>query len=293
MALAAALGTTQKSVSALSQILPQKSHANAIGAAILGRIGCLSVRLAETAREIEAALVLRYQVFFAERDQTSNPVAGRDADHFDDLCDHLLVFDDSLAGPPESQIVGTYRLLREEHSLLAGGFYSEAEYDVHGLVNRHKSRRFLELGRSCVLPEYRSKRTVELLWQGIWAYCRSHAIDVMFGCASFPGTISAKHALPLSFLHHHARATGEWRVKALEGRGSPMDLMPEEAVDVKSALFAMPPLIKGYLRLGAKFGEHAVVDNEFGSTDVFVIVRTEEISERYLNHYGPEATRFA
>jgi putative hemolysin len=293
MALAAAPSPIQTSISAVSQILPQKLAASAFRPPLLGRIGSLTVRLAETALEIEAALVLRYQVFFAERGGTPNVAERRDADHFDDLCDHLLVFDESLPGPTESKIVGTYRLLREEHSLLAGGFYSEAEYDVHGLVNRHKSRRFLELGRSCVLPQYRSKRTVELLWQGIWAYCRSHAIDVMFGCASFAGTISAKHALPLSFLHHHARETGAWRVKALDGRGSPMDLMPAEAINIKSALLAMPPLIKGYLRLGAKFGEHAVVDNEFGTTDVFVIVRTEEISERYLNHYGPEATRFA
>ena len=148
------------------------------------------------------------------------------------------------------------------------------------------------LARSCVLPHYRSKRTVELLWQGIWAYCRAHKIDVMFGCASFPGIVPALHALPLSFLHHHAKAKGDWEVSALGDQAMSMDLMPVEAIDLKSALAAMPPLIKGYLRLGAKFGAGTVVDAEFGSTDVFVIVRTEEISGRYLNHYGVEAERF-
>ena len=260
---------------------------------VLGRIGTLSVRLAVSVREIEAAQILRHQIFFNEAGSIVADNTERDADRFDDYCDHLLVFDDAIKGPLESQIVGTYRLLREEHSLLAGGFYSESEFDVHGLVNRHKDRRFLELGRSCVLRDYRSKRTVELLWQGIWAYCRMHSIDVMFGCASFPGVVPARHALPLSFLHHHARSEGKWRVEALTERTSPMDLVPLEAIDMKAAVSAMPPLVKGYLRLGAKFGDGAVVDHEFGSTDVFVIVRTEEISDRYLNHYGAEATRFA
>ena len=256
----------------------------------LGKMGSLIVRLAATEREIEAALGLRYNVFFAEsgRSVTGN----RDADRFDDLCDHLLILDESVSGPVEARIVSTCRLLRERHSLLAGGFYSEGEFDVRGLIGHHENRRFLELGRSCILPGYRSKRTVELLWHGVWAYCRAHSTDVMFGCASFPGTIPAIHALPLSFLYHQARAKGDWRVAALEDRALSMDLMPEEAIDLRAALSAMPPLIKGYLRLGAKFGEHAVVDHAFGTTDVFVIMRTEEISSRYLNHFGPEATRF-
>lgn len=258
----------------------------------LGRMGHLMVRLAVTGSEIEAALSLRYNVFFAEPGQAATGSQNRDADRFDDLCDHLLILDESVSGPAEAQIIGTCRLLREEHSLLAGGFYSESEFDVRDFVSRHKNRRFLELGRSCILSPYRSKRTVELLWHGIWAYCRTHSIDVMFGCASFPGTIPAIHALPLSLLYHHARASGDWSVSALVNRAVPMDLMPDEAIDARAALSAMPPLIKGYLRLGAKFGEHAVVDHAFGTTDVFVIMRTEEISSRYLNHFGPEATRF-
>jgi L-ornithine Nalpha-acyltransferase len=291
MAFAAASKLRHENRAAAWQARVSSPHVTAVLPSPLGRIGCLTVRLAQTESEIEAALVLRYQVFFSDHGGSTSE--SRDADRFDDLCDHLLVFDESLPGPSQAQIVGTYRLLRQERSLLAGGFYSAAEYDVQALVARHGTRRFLELGRSCVLPQYRSKRTVELLWQGIWAYCHAHRIDVMFGCASFPGTIAARHAMPLSFLHHHALAEQEWRVRAVEGWGTPMDLMPPEAVDAKTAIAAMPPLIKGYLRLGARFGEHAVIDREFGSTDVFVILRTEEIAERYLGHYGPQATRFA
>ena len=273
--------------------LPALRPACASQASVLGRMGPLIVRLAASYQEVEAAMALRYQIFFSGSDNGAGQDDARDFDGFDDLCDHLLVFDQSIPGPAESQIVGTYRLLREEASLLAGGFYSERAFAVRALINRHKHRRFLELGRSCVLPQYRSKRTVELLWQGIWAYCRTHKIDVMFGCASFPGIVPAQHALPLSFLHHHATAKGDWRVDALGEHAASMDLVPLEAIGMKAALAAMPPLVKGYLRLGAKFGAGAVVDTEFGSTDVFVIVRTEEISDRYLNHYGAAATRFA
>jgi putative hemolysin len=143
-----------------------------------------------------------------------------------------------------------------------------------------------------VLSQYRTKRTVELLWQGIWAYCRRWNIDLMCGCASFAGTVPALHALPLSFLHHHAKSDGIWSVKAHAERYVDMDMMPQEAVDLRAALNVMPPLIKGYLRLGAMFGEGAVIDHEFGTTDVFVILPVERISSRYIAHYGAEADRF-
>jgi putative hemolysin len=115
----------------------------------------------------------------------------------------------------------------------------------------------------------------------------------MSGCASFQGTVPAAHAQALSFLAHHAQAEPQWRTRAVAGRFHTMDLMPVEAVDPKAALMAMPPLIKGYLRLGARFGEGCVVDRDFGTTDVFVILPVEAISERYINYYGAEATRFA
>jgi L-ornithine Nalpha-acyltransferase len=270
---------------------PQRAAAD-LSAAELGRIGLLTVRLATNAAEIEAAQRLRHRVFFQLSGDHCESVNLLDSDEFDAHCNHLLVIDEGHNGPAHERIVGTYRLLREERASNAGGYYSERAFDVRSLVNRHPDRRFLELGRSCVLPQYRSKRTVELLWQGIWAYCQTHSIDVMFGCASFAGAVPAAHALALSFLHHHARAAGDWRVAAISEMRAPMDLMPVEAVAMREALAAMPPLVKGYLRLGAKFGDGAVVDHEFGTTDVFVILRTEDIGAKYLNHFGPEAGRF-
>jgi putative hemolysin len=262
----------------------------------LGRIGTMVVRLACSLAEIEAAQEVRYRVFREELGNRAD-VAGmqdrRDADRFDDVCDHLLVMDMSLEGPDHRRIVGTYRLLRQESAFAAGGFYSSDEFELDKLVSRHPNLRFLELGRSCVLPDYRSKRTIELLWQGIWAYVNHYDIGVMTGCASFHGTVPAAHAEALSFLAHNCGAEGDWRVSAVARRHHPMDLMPAEAVNARSALTAMPPLIKGYLRLGAKIGDGCVIDHDFGTTDVFIVLPVETISARYINYYGAEAQRFA
>jgi putative hemolysin len=265
------------------------------GNALLGRIGSLETRLACNAAEIAAAQELRHRVFSSAlgAGHRALPPAGRDADRYDPACDHLLVIDRSLGGPDHRRVVGTYRLLRQEQAERRDGFYSQGEFDLAALIARHPGRRFLELGRSCVLEPYRSKRTLELLWQGIWAYRRIHSIDVMVGCASFPGTIPALHAEPLSFLAHQCRAGPDWDVCALPSRSVTMDLMPSEAIDARLALASMPPLIKGYLRLGAKVGDGCVIDRDFGTVDVFIVLPKEAISDRYIHHYGAEATRFA
>ncbi|WP_099865790.1 GNAT family N-acetyltransferase [Pararhizobium haloflavum] len=263
---------------------------------ILGRMGGLTTRLAQSRREICAAQAIRYRVFADEMGAHMSPAsarARRDMDGFDTYCDHLLVIDPAIDGDCEDQIVGTYRLLRQSVAKEHHGFYSASEFAVDDMLARHPQKRFLELGRSCVLPAYRTRRTVELLWQGIWAYCQRHGIDAMFGCASFPGTRPEAHALALSFLHHHAPTKGAWSVSALPELFRKMDLMPSEAVRPREALSAMPPLIKGYLRLGATFGEGAVIDRAFGTTDVVVVLPRSAINPRYVNYYGADATRFA
>ncbi|MDH4414167.1 MAG: GNAT family N-acetyltransferase [Rhizobium sp.] len=263
---------------------------------LLGRIGSLETRLARTEREIDAAQAVRYRVFVEEmKAQVSADDArrGREVDSWDSVCDHLLVLDRSIDGDAEDQIVGTYRILRHEEAMAHGGFYSGSEFRVGDLVARHPQKRFMELGRSCVLPQYRTKRTVELLWQGCWAYALQHRIDAMFGCGSFPGTQPEEHALALSFLHQNAVAKGDWAVDALPHLYREMDLMPSEAVNARRALFAMPPLIKGYLRLGAMVGNGAVVDHAFNTTDVLIILPISSISGRYVNYYGADAGRFA
>nr|WP_230978879.1 GNAT family N-acetyltransferase [Mesorhizobium composti] len=264
--------------------------------ALLGRIGNLEVRLARNEAEVAAAQEVRYRVFYDEMGAHKGALQAldrRDADRFDPVCDHLLVLDSSISGPEHRRIVGTYRLLRQEAAVAAGGFYSQDEFDLPGLVSRHPGERFLELGRSCVLPEYRSKRTIEVLWQGIWAYTNHHRIGVMTGCASFPGVDPAAHAESLSYLAHHCRAGADWDIRAVPGRYQAMDLMPAEAINAKSAIAGMPPLVKGYLRLGARIGDGCVIDHDFRTVDVFIILPVSEISSRYVNYYGAEAQRFS
>jgi putative hemolysin len=272
---------------------PRPSH-GALLPATLGRRGSLEVRLARGPLDLWRAQRLRFKVFYEEmaaRPTMRSFLLRRDADRFDAICDHLLVIDHDALGPrgqKKPKVVGTYRLLRQEVAALNGGFYTQTEYDIAPLLAANRGMRFLELGRSCVLAPWRDKKTVELLWHGIWAYVRHHRIDAMIGCASFAGADPEAHRLALSFLHQHARAEEAWRVKAHPQLAVAMDRLPACAVEPKLALRSLPPLIKGYLKIGARFGEHAVVDRQFGTTDVLVILPVSAIDPRYVEYYGAD-----
>jgi putative hemolysin len=290
-------GETARKLVALLQRAPLIDFPRRPDAPVLGRIGSLEVRLACSPREIRRAQRLRYRVFYeemkAEPDLTSR-LQRRDIDAFDADCDHLLVTDSAAqtrSGRP--RVVGTYRLLRQDQAERRGGFYSAGEFEIGPLLARHPGTRFLELGRSCVLRPYRDKRTVELLWHGIWSYVLQHRVDALFGCASLEGIDLRRHAEALSFLHHTALAADEWRVRALASRHRPMDRIPASQIDPRSAMRSLPPLIKGYLRVGAKFGDGAVVDHRFGTTDVFVVLPVASINARYVEHFGADAGRHA
>jgi putative hemolysin len=263
----------------------------------LGRLGNLEVRLARSAEEVKRAQRLRYRVFYEEMSAIANVralVSGRDRDPFDRFCDHMLVLDHGNdTGFEQPEIVGTYRLLRQDVAERHRGFYSSSEFALDRLVARHRDRSFLELGRSCVLKPYRTKRTVELLWHGIWTYVRQHGIDVMVGCASLEGTSPERLAPLLAFLRQTAPAPEAWRVPAVPGRGIPLDQLKAKPASEVSALRGLPPLIKGYLRLGAYVCEDAVIDYQFGTTDIFMVLPSERISTRYINFYGADATRHA
>jgi len=285
----------------------------------LGKIGSLEVRLAQLPGQVRLAQRLRYHVFYEEMKAIAEADAlrtRRDRDSFDPICDHLLVIDRGKRrdhGVPGDQdrdrfetgttprrplfrrkapIVGTYRMLRQEIAELHGGFYSAGEYDIAPLIARHPDLRFLELGRSCVLAPYRNRRTVELLWHGIWSYVLMHGIDVMFGCASLDGTNPDRLAPALSFLHHKARAPETWRVRAVGDRYVEMNRIPADAIDERAVLRQLPPLIKGYLRLGGFVADGAVIDHQFGTTDVLIVLPVAAINRRYVDHYGADAGRF-
>lgn len=266
-------------------------------ARVFGRLGDLEVRMARGARDMRRAQRLRYDVFYKEMSATPNfmvELRRRDKDPYDAVCDHLLVVDHAVtttvspwSSARRPEVVGTYRVLRQDVASRHNGFYTQGEYDIAPLLKaRAQTHSFLELGRSCVLKPYRNRRTVELLWHGLWTYVREHGIDVMIGCASFAGTDPRQHATALSFLHHNALAPQEWRCSAHSHLYQSMNLLAKEEVDAKAALKALPPLIKGYLRLGAYVGDGAVIDHQFGTTDVLIILPVEKIDPRYFDHFG-------
>ena len=258
--------------------------------ALSGRIvdiasGPLQVRLAESAADIDAAQALRYRVFYET--MGARPLPGmarprRDSDPFDDICDHLMVLDHAR-GTGADAVVGTYRLIRREAARRCGRFYSAAEYDISRLVTYPYP--VLELGRSCVDPAYRARAVMPLLWNGIAAYVFHYEIALMFGCASLPGTDPDQLAAPLSYLYHHHLAPPELRTRALPERYVDMRRLDPRGIDPERTLGALPPLIKGYLRLGGFVGDGAVIDEQFNTTDICVVVKTDLVAEKYSRHY--------
>ena len=247
--------------------------------------GDFEVRLAGTRAEIEAAQAMRYRIFYEEMQAMPTPemaATKRDFDGFDEVCDHLLVLDRRRGDGPDS-IVGTYRLLRRQAAAQMGRFYSAAEYDIQKMIDYPGE--VLELGRSCIAKDARNTATMQMLWRGIALYSFHYNIQVMFGCASQPGTDPSQHAQAMSYLYHHHLAPPEIRVRALASRYVKMDVLEPGSYDPRKALARVQPLIKGYLRLGGFVGDGAVIDPEFNSTDVFIIVKTEIITEKYIRHF--------
>jgi len=254
------------------------------------RSGHLGVRVAGSPAEIDAAQALRFRVFYGEmgaRADTATRASERDADEFDAVADHLLVLDHRLGDGPDA-VVGTYRLIRRGAADRIGRFYTAAEYDLSPLLAQPLE--LLELGRSCVDPGYRTSGTMQLLWRGIAAYVFMHRIDLMFGCASLPGTDLVALGPMLSYLHSHHLAPAAIRPKAVPARFQPMDRVDPHQVNARAALNDLPPLIKGYLRLGGFVGDGAVLDEQFNTTDVCVVVKTDLVTSKYSKHYERKRT---
>ncbi|WP_245414566.1 GNAT family N-acetyltransferase [Aestuariivirga litoralis] len=252
------------------------------------------LRQASGPDEILACQRLRYLVFYEELG--ASPVGDMaisrfDSDRFDAICDHLVVVrrgevtDDDGISLVDGELIGTYRLLRQEVAEANGGFYTQGEFDIAPLIAAHPQLRFLELGRSCVLAPYRTKPVVELLWQGIWNYVRLHRIDVMLGCASLEGTNPDDHAVSLGLLAN-AAAPSNWNVQAHPDQRIEMNRLPSGQIDQRQALKLLPPLIKGYLRLGCYIGDGAVIDRQFNTIDVLIILPVSAINPRYFAHFG-------
>jgi len=259
---------------------------------VLDRLGSLELRLRTTDKELKKIQRLRYKVFYKEGGAIADRLSAllqRDLCPFDTVCDHLLVIDKEARtrhGLKKAKVVGTYRLLRGEIAARYNGFYSQSEFDLSSIIARQPQTRVLELGRSCVHQDYRTKRVIELLWRGLWLYAKHHKIDVMIGCASLPTTDLNAAATPLDVLRRHASLPPDWQVKPLPGRSLALPPVEVSKSDSRQALAGLPPLLKAYLRVGAKFSEEAVIDRQFGTIDVFTLMDVAAIDKRYAAHFG-------
>jgi L-ornithine Nalpha-acyltransferase len=259
---------------------------------VLAARGALSVVLSRDPHDIRAAQELRFRVFYEElraRPDAGNLADRCDADEFDAVCDHLLVIDGAGERSDifcSGKAVGTYRLLRQQAASEKGGFYSQREFDLSSLLARQPALHFMELGRSCVLSTHRTQPVLELLWLGIWNFVRRNRVDVMFGCASLPGTDPDSLEMQLSYLAQYFSAPPEWRVRAIASRAVAMNRLTHGSYDPLLASRSLPSLLRGYTRLGCFVGEGAVVDHQFNTTDVFVLMPVSRISSRYSARFG-------
>lgn len=238
-------------------------------------------RLARDAADLRAAQHLRYRVFVEELGGGGAMVDHEqqlEQDRFDPYFDHLLLIDHARPGGLEAQVVGVYRLLTGEAAEKVGQFYSADEYDLTKLTT--SGRKLLELGRSCLHADYRGGAGMMLMWSALADYVTERGIELLFGTASFHGTDIEALAAPLSVLHTRHLAPEPLRVRARAEAFQPMDLVPEEKLDRVAAMRAVPPLIKGYLKLGGFIGEGAFVDHAFNTTDVCLILDTALLNEK-------------
>lgn len=231
-----------------------------------------SLLVARNEREVRAAQRLRHLVFAEEMGaQLHSTVAGVDADEFDEFCDHLVVRHDNTG-----EIVGTYRMLPPERAAQAGQLYMETEFDIANLAPLRAA--LVETGRSCVHPDHRTGAVVGLVWAGIARYMHLSGHRWLAGCASVPladggqlaagvwDTVTRKHFAP-----------EEYRVTPLHPWDVDAAPRPERAV--------VPPLLRGYLRLGAWICGRPALDADFGVADFFVLLGMDRVDPRYLKFF--------
>ncbi|RZQ64510.1 GNAT family N-acetyltransferase [Amycolatopsis suaedae] len=231
-----------------------------------------SLLVAHDNAEVDAAQRLRHQVFAQEMGATLNSLRpGSDVDAFDEFCDHLVVRDDRTG-----DIVGTYRMLPPERAAAAGRLYSDTEFDLGAIDGLRSS--LVETGRSCVHPEHRTGAVVSLVWAGIARYMLLSGHRYLAGCASVPLADGGAYAAGVwDTLRAKHYAPDDQRVHPLN---------PWDCGDIARAdRTVLPPLLKGYLRLGAKICGPPALDADFGVADFFVLLDLHNVDQRYLNFF--------
>ena len=238
--------------------------------------GKLAVSWAQHADEVRQAQRLRFRVFSEEmgaRLTTSLP--GHDVDLFDNYCEHLLVRDQIT-----QEVVGTYRLLTPVQAKRVGSTYSDLEFDLTRL--RSLRERMVELGRSCVHPDYRHGGVIMALWGALAEFMVRNKLDTMIGCASIPmlhnGLISGDAAASIW------RQLKQSHLAPIEHHVHPRLPLPIDRLD-GSLVVEPPALIKGYLRLGAKILGAPAWDPDFNTADLPMMMRINDLPSRYRKHF--------
>ena len=242
-------------------------------------------KLAETDQDFVAAQRLRYDVFVSELG-AGGALVDHDnrleRDALDPYFDHLLLIDDARSDVMGG-VVGVYRLLPAHKEIALGRYYSEDEYDIGRL--RRSGLKLLELGRTCLHPNYRGSTALFVLWQALADYVAAHEIDLLFGVASFHGTDIGSLAPALSLLYHKHRAEDDLCPSAKGKNSVDMNLIPYQDIDRKAAMVQVPSLIKAYLRLGGRVGQGAFIDHNFNTTDVCMVLNTQTMTVKQRQLY--------
>lgn len=248
------------------------------------------IMFASSEQDLRAVQALRYDVFVRELGADGPLVdhaAGLERDHFDPYSRHLMLLDRRREAEIREQIVGVYRLLDSAGATQAGGFYSEHEFDLTPL--KSGSYRLLELGRSCLHPEYRGGTAMYHLWSALAEYVVAENYDILFGTASFLGTDQNALAAPLALLQHRHLAAPHLRPRARNADNAQVEPVPCTAgkeIDRKAAMMQIPALIKAYLRLGGLVGEGAYIDHDFNTTDVCLVLEVNKMNEKQRKLYA-------
>lgn len=231
----------------------------------------LTTGFARSRQELEAAQRLRYAVFAEEMGaKLHNRIPGLDHDRLDAYCLHLIVRDGL------DRIIGCTRILTAEAAQRAGGFYSQTEFDLTPVLDL--PGRFMEIGRTCIHPDYRSGAAINALWSGLAAFIAEQRIDYLIGCASMPLGVNngAAQALYAELVQRHLVSENL--------RVNPHLPLPRRT-DVACSQYTLPPLLKAYLRLGAQIGGEPCLDPDFNVADVFILLATRRIERRYARHF--------
>ncbi len=231
----------------------------------------LKVSFAQTDEEVKEAQRLRYKVFAEEMGAQLPDNNGLDIDGFDQYCDHLLVRDSET-----NQVIGTYRILSPEQANQAGGYYAAGEFDMTRL--EHLFDRTVEVGRACVHQNYRNGGTITMLWGGLAKYMQQHHYEYMIGCASV-GMSDGGHMAASLYAQIKEKS-----LAPLEYRVFPHNALPINTLNQEVAV-STPPLIKGYLRLGAYICGEPAWDPYFNSADMLVMLPLSRINPRYAAHF--------